>query len=96
MANGLEERTMLMKKMFPTIELHKLKTKINEDSLEKIRGMEFYVLFDDGTYKHCYSTLELRHCLENDYKKPIRYVFDAIDRIIISRDIQIKENIDGI
>lgn len=85
-----------MKKMFPVIKLHKLKTKINEDSLEKIKGMEFYVLFDDGTYKHCYSTLELRHCLENDYKKPIRYVFDAIDRIIVSRDIQIKEDVNGI
>ena len=96
MANGLEERMRLMKKMFPTIKLHKLKTKINEDSLEKIGGMEFYVLFDDGTYKYCYSILDLRNCLENDYKKPIRYVFDAIDRIIISRDIQIKEDIDGI
>ena len=85
-----------MKKMFPIIELHKLKTKINEDSLEKIRGMEFYVLFDDGTYKYCYSILDLRNCLVNDYKKPIRYVFDAIDRIIISRDIQIKEDIDEI
>lgn len=85
-----------MKKMFPVIKLHKLKTKINEDSLEKIKGMEFYVLFDDGTYKHCYSIPDLRDCLGNDYKKPIRYVFDAIDRIIISRDIQIKEDIDEI
>lgn len=85
-----------MKKVFPTIELRKLKTKINEDSLEKIKGMEFYVLFDDGTYKYCYSTLDLRNCLANDYKKPIRYVFDAIDRIIISRNIQIKEDIDEI
>ena len=87
---------ILMKKVFPTIELRKLKTKINEDSLEKIKGMEFYVLFDDGTYKRCYSTLELKHCLENDYKKPIHYVFDAIDRIIVSRDIQIKEDVNGI
>ena len=80
-----------MKKLFQTIGLHKFKTNLNSKVLEQLEGNEYYVLFQDGTYDYVYFKEDLTSILKQDHIKPIRYIFDAVDRIVIDRDIVIKE-----
>ena len=82
-----------MKKLFQTIKLRKLKTELTKDSLKELEGHEFYVLYRDKTWEWCISKEEIKTILEQDHIKPVKYIFDATDRIIIERDILINTEI---
>ena len=71
--------------------MHKFKTNLNSKILEQLEGNEYYVLFQDGTYKNVYFKEGLISILKQDHIKPIKYIFDTVDRIEIDRDIAIKE-----
>ena len=81
-----------MKKIFRTIKLRKLKTEITKENLKEFEGKQFYVLYRDDTYEYVMDTYDLRKILEKDHIKPIQYIFDATDRIIVDRDVAIKES----
>lgn len=78
-----------MKKICRTIKLMKFESKLNEDSIKKIKGTDFVVCFNNGKYIKVYDKDDLRRLLERDHINPIRYVFDLTDRIIIKRDVLI-------
>ena len=44
-----------MKKIYQKIRLKKFDSLL----IDTIKGQEFYILFDDNTYKHCISQYEL-------------------------------------
>lgn len=50
---------------------------------------EFYVLFRDGKYDMCYNKGDLIDLIDNRHQD-IRYIFDATDKIILEKDIDIK------
>lgn len=83
-------------KIFRTIRLRRLKTEIinevSEENLKEFENKQFYVLYRDDTYEYAWDTYALRKILEKDHIKPIQYIFDATDRIIVDRDIVIKES----
>ena len=81
-----------MKKIYRYLKLRKLKSGVSKEIWEKLEGNEFLVWYDDGTTDHCLCKQELYHCLEKDHIKPIRYVFDMTDRIIVSREAVIDTN----
>ena len=81
-----------MKKIFRTIKLRRLKTEITKENLKEFEGKQFYVLYRNDTYEYAMDTYDLRKILEKDHIKPIQYIFDATDRIIIDRDVAIKES----
>ena len=81
-----------MKKIFRTIKLRRLKTEITKENLKEFEGKQFYVLYRNDTYEYACDTYDLRKILEKDHIKPIQYIFDATDRIIIDRDIAIEES----
>lgn len=83
-----------MKKIIQTIELRKYKTKIVEEALKKYPSNEYLVWYKDGTAQDVWNKDELINILEKDHIRPVRYIFDMNDRIIVDRDI--KVNIDGI
>jgi len=80
-----------MKKIIQTIKLRKLKTEITKDSLKEWEGHEFYILYQNKTWEWAICKEEVISALKKDHIKPIKYIFDATDRIIIDRDILIKE-----
>ena len=82
-----------MKKLFQTIKLRRLKTELTKDSLKQLEGNEFYILYSDGSYE-CGNLFDVKWALKKDHIKPIRYIFDATDRIVIQRDVQINTDID--
>lgn len=75
-----------MKRICKKIELRKIvhKEMWTEDS--------YLIWFIDNTCKEVYSRESLLEEIEKDNKKRIRYVFDMRDRIILDRDIEIKED----
>ena len=79
-----------MKKICQTIKLKKLKTEITKDSLKDWEGHEFYILYQDKTWEWAICKEEVVSALERDHIKPIKYIFDATDRIVINRDILIN------
>lgn len=79
-----------MKKLFQTIKLRKLKTEMNEESINKMCEGEYLVLFQDNTCRQVMSKDNLMRILEKDHIKPIRYIFSMADRIVIDRDIAIN------
>lgn len=78
-----------MKKICQTIKLRRFKTGLSEENQKMLEGDDFLVLYKDDTVKHIYTKDDLIEELENDHVKPIRYIFDMSDRIIIDRDIKI-------
>lgn len=78
-----------MKKILQTIKIRKFKTETNKESIEKIEGQCFLVWYNDCTCEEVYFKDELIKILEKDHIKPIRYIFDMTDRIIIDRDIKV-------
>lgn len=79
-----------MKKIIQTIKLRKYKTKVIDEYLKKAPNKdEFYILYKDGTYEYVYFKDDLIDRFEKDHLKPIRYIFDATDKIIVDRDIKI-------
>lgn len=78
-----------MKKICQTIKLRRFKTGLSEENQKMLEGNDFLVLYKDDTVKHIYTKDDLIEELENDHIKPIRYIFDMSDRIILDRDIKI-------
>lgn len=78
-----------MKKIAQTIKLRKFKTNLSPESIELLEGNEFLIWYKDGTTKDIFLKDDLIEALENDHIKPIRYIFDMSDRIILDRDIKI-------
>ncbi len=82
-----------MKKLFQTIKLRKLKTEMNEESINKMCEGEYLVLFQDNTYQQVMFKDDLMKILEKDHIKPVRYIFSMADRICIDRDIKIEQEV---
>ena len=78
-----------MKKIIQTIKLRKFKTNLSQESIELLEGNEFLIWYKDNTVKVIYLKEDLIFELENDHIKPIKYIFDMSDRIILDRDIKI-------
>lgn len=79
-----------MKKLIQIISLRNYKTEVIKKFLEENPNHDnFYILYTDGTYEEVYFKGDLISVLEKDHIKPIRYIFDANDRIIIDRKIHI-------
>lgn len=78
-----------MKKVCRTIKLRKYKTDVITDYINKNNLNTYVVCFDNDSWKYCLSKDELYNILEKDHIKPIRYIFDIQDRIIIDRNILI-------
>lgn len=76
-----------MKKICRTIKLRKFKSLIND--FKSIEGNTFAVLFEDGKYERVYLKEDLTRLLEKDHIRPILYIFDMADKIIVNRDILI-------
>lgn len=83
-----------MKKLLQKIKLRSFKTGINREVLEELRGDEYFVCYDDRTWEEVFRKEDLMYILKKDPIKPIRYVFDKYDRIIVDRDILIDEVIE--
>lgn len=78
-----------MKKICRVLKLCKYRGFLSEETKHNLENHEFMVLFEDHTFKHCISKFEVYTYLERDHIKPILYIFDMVDRIIVSRDILI-------
>jgi hypothetical protein len=79
-----------VKKIIQTIKLRRLKTEVNKNLIEEQNKNEFLILFKDGTCKETYYKDDIIRLLEKDHIKPIRYIFNMSDRIIVDRDIHIN------
>lgn len=84
-----------MKKLMQTIKLRRYKTDIIKEYLKNNPSEEFYILYKDGTYGQVYFKEDLISILEKDHIKPILYIFDATDRIILERDIKVNFKLGG-
>lgn len=80
-----------MKRILQIIKLRKFKTELNESFLKGCyEGEHFLCWYKDGSCKEIFSKYDLIRELEKDHIKPIKYIFDMTDRIIIDRDIKIN------
>lgn len=79
-----------MKKLIQTIKLKKIKTEVNKEIIEKMCEGNYLVWFKDNSCQGCYTKDDLIRLLEKDHIKPIRYIFNMSDRIIVDRDIHIN------
>lgn len=84
-----------MKKLMQTIKLRRYKTDVIKKYLENNPSEEFYILYKDRTYEMVYFKEDLIKILEKDHIKPIQYIFDATDRIILDRDIKVNFKLGG-
>ena len=84
-----------MKKLMQTIKLRRYKTDVIKKYLENNPSEEFYILYKDRTYEVVYFKEDLIKILEKDHIKPIQYIFDATDRIILERDIKVNFKLGG-
>lgn len=50
---------------------------------------EFFILFSDKTYDYCYCKSDLIDIIDRRHTD-IRYIFDATDKIILEKDIDIE------
>lgn len=76
-----------MKKVCRYLKLRKLKTDVQKESWERIEGKTFVIIFSDGSSESYITKTDLYNYLEKDHIRPIRYIFDITDRIIIDRNI---------
>lgn len=79
-----------MKKIIQTIKLRKYKTKIVEEALKLHPQHSYLIWFKDGTAQAVDFKDDLIKELEKDHIRPIRYIFDMSDRIILDRDIRVE------
>lgn len=79
-----------MKKIMKTIKLHRFRTELNKSVVDKLAGQEFVVTYQDNTWEKVYYKEDLIPILNRDDKKPIHYIFDMTDRIIVDREILIN------
>lgn len=75
-----------MKNILKTISLRKMKGR------ESIRGQSgFLIWYKDNTCKDVINKVELLEVIQQETsKKQIRYIFDLADRIILDREVEIK------
>jgi hypothetical protein len=86
-----------VKKLIQTIKLRRFKTEVNKEIIEKMCEGDYLVWFKDNSCQECYTKDDLIRLLEKDHIKPIRYIFNMSDRIIVNRDIYInKDEIGGV
>lgn len=79
-----------MKKIIQTLKLRKFKTQLMGDYLEKHHNEdEWYVLYKDMTFEYVYFKDDLIRILQKDHIKPVMYIFNATDRIVLERNIKI-------
>lgn len=78
-----------MKKIIQTIKLRKFRTELNKSSLKSVTDNDFLVWYKNGTCERAYSKYDLINILEKDHIKPIQYIFEMNDRILVDRDIKI-------
>ena len=76
-----------MKKICRTIKLKKYRSKLTEDICKETDGTNFIIIYDDKW--SLADTWDVRRALENDHIKPVKYIFDMNDRIVIKRDVLI-------
>lgn len=51
---------------------------------------DYLVWFKDNSCQECYTKDDLIRLLEKDHIKPIQYIFNMSDKIIVDRDIHIN------
>ena len=75
-----------MKNILKTISLRKMKER---ESMRAQFG--FLIWYKDNTCKEVIDKTELLEVIRQETnKKQIRYIFDLVDRIILDRDVEIK------
>lgn len=79
-----------VKKIIQTIKLRKFKTEVNKKFIEELDESSYLVWYKDGTCKEVNFKDDLIDILSKDHIKPIRYIFNMSDRIIVDRDIHIN------
>ena len=79
-----------MKKLIQTIKLRRLKTEVNKEIIEEMCEGDHLVWFKDNSCQECYTKDDLIDILSKDHIKPIRYIFNMSDRIIVDRKIYIN------
>lgn len=79
-----------MKKLLEIIKLRKFNKNLTKEVLEQLEGQNFLVWYKDDTCKEIYFKDDLIRVLMKDNEKPIRYIFDMNDRIIVDRKINIE------
>ena len=85
-----ELRMARVKKIIQTIKLHKFKTEVNKKIIEEMDESGYLVWYKDGTCKEVNFKDDLIDILSKDHIKPIRYIFNMSDRIIVDRKIYIN------
>lgn len=85
-----ELRMARVKKIIQTIKLHKFKTEVNKKIIEEMDESSYLVWYRDGTCKEVNFKDDLIDILSKDHIKPIRYIFNMSDRIIVDRKIYIN------
>lgn len=83
-----------MKKLLEIIKPCKFNKNLAKEALKELEGQSFLVWYRDGSCEEIYFKDDLIGVLMNDNKKPVRYIFDMNDRIIIDRTIHIEEGFD--
>ena len=76
-------------KILQQIKLRKFKTGLTEDYLNRFQGESYLIWYEDNSCEEVNGKYGLIRKLEEGNIKPIRYIFDMIDRITIDRDIKI-------
>lgn len=79
-----------MKKLIEKIKIRKFNKNLAKEALKKLEGLEFLVWYKDGTCEEVFFKDDLIDILMKDNKKPIKYIFDLNDRIIVDRKINIE------
>lgn len=79
-----------VKKIIQTIKLRKFKTEVNKEIIEKMDENSYLVWYKDGTCEEVNFKDDLIDILSKDHIKPIRYIFNMSDRIIVDRKIYIN------
>ena len=75
-----------MKNILKTISLRKMK---HRESIREQSG--FLIWYKDNTCKEVTDKTELLEAIQQETnKKQIRYIFDLADRIILDREVEIK------
>lgn len=79
-----------MKKLLEIVKLRKFNKNLAKEALKELEGLEFLVWYKDGTCEEVIFKDDLIGILMKDNKKPIKYIFDLNDRIIVDRKITIE------
>lgn len=86
----------MLKKIIQTIKLRKYKTKVVDEALKQYPINEYLIWYKDGMAEDVWNKDELINILEKDHIRPIRYIFDMTDRIVLDRDIKVDiKSIEG-